>query len=200
MSSQLYLLHRSILSPHPDGHKGRGPLLLSARPPLWRPLLRSLGQWSLSLSRPLRRRRHYFVDNAPRGLVAKKAFSGNLSVCPRQQSSPLLSSARSLTPSPPSLLSSSVHFFGRFRCHPPSSGPEAVSPSVGRPTGPSRSPLCPVPDTYGCELASGRKRGVDDGDGHGWGRTKDLALIARDRGQARRTDKTEMRRETMMVV
>ena len=39
-----------------------------------------------------------------------------------------------------------------------------------------------------------------DGDGHGWGRTKDLALIARDRGQARRTDKTEMRRETMMVV
>ena len=104
MSSQLYLLHRSILSPRPDGHKGRGPLLLSARPPLWRPLLRSLGQWSLS--RPLRRRRrHYFVDNAPRGLVAKKAFSGNLSVCPRQQSSPLLSSARSLAPSPPSLAS-----------------------------------------------------------------------------------------------
>ena len=102
MSSQLYLLHRSILSPRPDGHKGRGPLLLSARPPLWRPLLRSLGQWSLS--RPLRRRRrHYFVDNAPRGLVAKKAFSGNLSVCPRQQSSPLLSSARSL-PLRPSLL------------------------------------------------------------------------------------------------
>ena len=56
-----------------------------------------------SLSRPLRRRRHYFVDNAPRGLVAKKAFSGNLSVCPRQQSSPLLSSARSL-PLRPSLL------------------------------------------------------------------------------------------------
>ena len=57
-----------------------------------------------SLSRPPRRRRHYFVDNAPRGLVAKKAFSGNLSVCLRQQRSPLLSSARSLTPSPPSLL------------------------------------------------------------------------------------------------
>ena len=167
MSSQLYLLHRdrSILSPRPDGHKGRGSLLLSARPPLWRPLLRSLGQWSLS--RPIRRRRHYFVDNAPRGLVAKKAFSGNLSVCPRQQScllarSPRLSSARSPTLLP---LSSSVHFFGRFRCHPPSSGPEAVSPSVGRPTGPSRSPLCPVPDTYGCELASGRSWRKEEGSG-----------------------------------
>ena len=124
-----------------------------------------------SLSRPLRRRRrHYFVDNAPRGLVAKKAFSGNLSVCPRQQSCllarPLPSSFfRSLAPSPPSLLSSSVHFFGRFRCHPPSSGPEAVSPSVGRPTGPSRSPLCPVPDTYGCELASGRSGRKEEGSG-----------------------------------
>ena len=203
MSSQLYLLHRSILSPRPDGHKGRGPLLLSARPPLWRPLLRSLGQWSLSLSRPLRRRRHYFVDNAPRGLVAKKAFSGNLSVCPRQQSSPLLSSARSLTLLPLSPL-------------PPFTS-SAVSAVILRlPV--QRRCLRRSVDQRGhlgvhcvrCQIhmdassraggAGGRKRGVDDGDGHGWGRTKDLALIARDRGQARRTDKTEMRRETMMVV
>ena len=61
--------------------------------------------------------------------------------------------------------------------------------------------MCPVPDTYGCELASGRswrERGVD-GDGHGWGRTKDLALIARDRGTGE-ADRQDRDRETMMVV
>ena len=187
MSSQLYLLHRSILSPRPDGHKGRGPLLLSDRPPLWRPLLRSLGQWSLSLSAAAAAAA-LLCRQCAQGTRGQEGFLGQSQrVSPAGSRAPLffLPLARSLTLLPLSPL-------------PPFTS-SAVSAVILRlPV--QRRCLRRSVDQRGhlgvhcvrCQIhmdassraggAGGRKRGVDDGDGHGWGRTKDLALIARDRG------------------